>query len=400
MKLFNEYELKNISHKTEVGLVRKSDTQLSGWELGNFLSKMAIYTYKFELINTISLALQNGIDPKNIVILDHSFELNTSYSNLDYIYLDSRDIVQLYRIGRPISLFPNDEIFKLNILFKFIYSINENFKENHIRRIPIESLCKYFNKFSASDAGSIISSFYNDVVEAYNLKNDEKLLAKINNIFKEIEKITNKYCSDIFERELIDKQLRNNESRAGKYNSEIYSEYFEQFYYYLMNTLRPVVGIYYEEDKKIQILCVAHINRKLRNETFFDIKNISHNSPLEIIIQLGTAATVLLGIVYKCDENRRTREKHQKEIHLLDKQIKTEEMKQGTEIMAQEALSIYVSRNRMPLEKSLDNKFVQNRLEHSSDKVIRSFESTLNSNKIILKSENIKIIKSNFDQRV
>ncbi len=133
---------------------------------------------------------------------------------------------------------------------------------------------------------------------------------------------------------------------------------------------------------------------------FLDIKSISHNSPLEIIIQLGTLATILLGIVYKCDENRRAREKHQKEVELLDNQIKTEEMKQGTEKITQEALSVYTSSNRMPLQKSLDNKFVQNRLENSAGKVIRSFENTLNSNKIILKSENIKIIKSNFDKRV
>ncbi len=269
MKLFNEYELKNISHKTEVGLVRKSDTQLSGWELGNFLSKMSIYTYKFELINTISLALQNGIDPKNIVILDHSFELNTSYSDLNYVYLSSRDILQIYNIGRPISLFPNNEIFKLNILFEFIYKINENFKEKSIRKIPIESLCKYINKFNTLDEEQVIINFYNDIVEAYNLKDDEKLLPEFNKIYEDIRKITSKYCSDALERELIDKQLRNNESGAGKYRREIYSEYFDQFYYYLMNTLRPVVGIYYEEDKKIQILCVAHINRKLRNETFF-----------------------------------------------------------------------------------------------------------------------------------
>jgi hypothetical protein len=393
MQLFNEYEHKDTTHKTEIELIRKSDIQLSGWELGNLLSKMAIYTYRFELIDTISLALQNGIDPKNIIILDHSFELNTSYSDLEFVSLESRDIVNIYNIGRPISLFPNDEIFKLNILFRLIYNINEKFKDNHIRKVPVENLCKYINRFSALDGENIISDFYNDLVETYRFKDDEKILSEINNIFEEIKKINNKYITDAVERESIDRQLRNNESRVGKYNHEIYKEYFEQFYFYLMNIPRPVVGIYYEEDKKIQVLCVAHINRKLRNETFFDIKSISHNSPLEVIIQIGTAATILLGIIYKYDENRRAREKHQKEVHLIDKQTETEEMKQ-------EALSVYISRHKLSIEKPLDNRFVQDRLEHSAGKVIRNFENTLYSNKIALKSEKIKVIKSNIDYRV
>lgn len=400
MKIFNEYELKEVTHKTEIELIRKSDIQLSGWELGNLLSKMAIYAYRFELINTISLALHNGVDPRNIFILDHSFELNTSYSDLEFVYLESSDIINIYNIGKPISLFPNDEIFKLNILFRLIYNINEKFKANHIRGVPVESLCKYINKFSRLDAENIISNFYNDLVKTYRFKDDEKLLSEINNIFEEIKKTNNKYTTDAVERESIDRQLRNNESREGKYSYEIYKEYFEQFYFYLMNIPRPVVGIYCEEDKKIQILCIAQINRKLRNETFFDIKSISHNSPLEVIIQLGTAATILLGIIYKCGENSRAREKHQKEVALLDKQAKTEEMKQDTEKIKQEALSDYISRHRPSIEKPLDNKFIQDRLQHSAGKVIRNFENTLYSNKIALKSDKIKIIKSNIDYRV
>ncbi|WP_133051127.1 hypothetical protein, partial [Ruminiclostridium hungatei] len=108
--IFEEYNIKDLSNRVSLEFVRDREGLLNPWQISNFIGRLSSYYYKIELINTVALALQYGVKPNSIFILDESFKASQYYNNLYDINLFSDDILHLYNIGKPISLFPNRTI--------------------------------------------------------------------------------------------------------------------------------------------------------------------------------------------------------------------------------------------------------------------------------------------------
>lgn len=80
-KKFNEYEYKNNNQRIRVRFLRNSEERLNPWEITNFVSRVSTYMYKIEMLNTIALAINQGIEKKNIFVLDRAYKLNGNYKD-------------------------------------------------------------------------------------------------------------------------------------------------------------------------------------------------------------------------------------------------------------------------------------------------------------------------------
>ena len=72
---FDEYTYKNTDGRVNIKYIRDEESRLNPWEITNFVSRISTYMYKIELINTIALAINNGVEPKNIFILDKAYKI-------------------------------------------------------------------------------------------------------------------------------------------------------------------------------------------------------------------------------------------------------------------------------------------------------------------------------------
>lgn len=74
--------------------------------------------YKIEVLNTISLVINSGIDAKNIFILDKAYKLNGNYRKFSEINLNSLDLNKIFAIGKPVGMEPNDDLVDIMFLFE------------------------------------------------------------------------------------------------------------------------------------------------------------------------------------------------------------------------------------------------------------------------------------------
>lgn len=105
---FDEYEYKNSNQRIRIKYLRDSEERLNPWEITNFVSRVSTYMYKIEILNTIALAVEQGIEKKNIFVLDKAYKLNGKYKDFSIIDLNTLAINNVYAIGKPVSMEPKD----------------------------------------------------------------------------------------------------------------------------------------------------------------------------------------------------------------------------------------------------------------------------------------------------
>lgn len=124
-EIFDDYEYKNTDKRIRLAIKQTREKELSPWEISNFVSNFNTYYYQSEVINTIAIALSNKIAPEDIIIFDESFKLNQLHSKLFYLSTEDEDLKNLYHIGNPVSLFPSEEFYVMNLLFRYFRKLNE-----------------------------------------------------------------------------------------------------------------------------------------------------------------------------------------------------------------------------------------------------------------------------------
>ncbi|SDD48077.1 hypothetical protein SAMN05428987_4910 [Paenibacillus sp. CF095] len=304
----------DLDKRIEIIFKRPTEELLSPWEISNFINQFSSNYYKNELLISISKAINSGTPVENIFILDDSFKINTSYSKLDAIDLNkASEILYLYHMGKPVSLFPNRKIYSINIIFNVFRTFNEIIYKLIHKRIAKKQLHNFIN--SPNDK-SMLNNLSDLKDLAYNLLSKSNLREKNNEIEKAYGAAVNRINK--FDDEQIDIDLMQDSFFEKDYallKNEKYknleSKYFSSFFREFNNNSRPVVGIYYPETNKIQILCVNHINKTKRDSRFLDLKQFSHNSPYEVIILVGTGIILPLmkEIKYHLDERKLTKQK-------------------------------------------------------------------------------------------
>lgn len=398
----NEIKVEEHCKKSVIKLKAKEDYLPSSWNISNFIDNFASSYYKIDTLNTLSKRLCQGEKPKNVFILDNSFQLNRSYSSLNTIKLNDDSIAQLYTIGCPVSLFPNKKILILNHFFKLFRKCNELLYSYRISRINHKKIKIYTTKIFYKDLeyDKITDLFFtNEIIKKIN-RNEKQYDAIVNGLRKLTSDSLREYISHIenfYNFEFIETKLKKinslKEDDFLKNNNELIRKYYDPFYYYVSKLSRPMICIYDDITHQIEIIGLEHINIKKRNYNFFDLKSVTHNSPPVYQIITGTASLVctLFETVKK--------EKRAKELHI--EKIKQEKIK--TEILENlkeelnniDKLLDYIKENKIEEIDKIEDEYIRDNLNLIYKKSQNRTKSIFYTNK--LQIVEMDEFKSNFD---
>lgn len=408
VELFDSSKFIDEETRISIRLKRKSDIVPSPWEIGNLIDNLSRYYYKMELLNVISKAISNNISPKNIFILDESFKLNQGYNNLDTMSITDIKIKSLYTIGLPISLYPNKNVFMLYMIFKTFRRCNEEIYKYTKKFVTRDEIVlytdKYFNKQILEK--KVIEGIVDNAISFVNKKCLVKSVESKTNLVNELLSIKANMVKEFEKYKLDEKEMPTIENMLESYDdyndkkelieNKVYKEYYTKFFYLMTKVSRPVVCIYYDETKQIQILSLAHINQNKRNNTFFDVKNISHNSPLITDLITG-AVSGTCTIIKTKDELEKSDEIHEKKLKqeelkmkILEAQYKkanAEAEKAELEKIEKE-IELYDKINEMNDKyrenpaKSVDNKYLNHKVFEAYGNIRNGSQRLLSANKL------------------
>lgn len=308
-KRFDEYEYKKSDERIRIKFLRKSEKRLNPWEITNFISRVTTCMYKIEILNTIAMAINQGVEKKNIFVLDKAYKLNGNYKNFSEISLNTLAMNRVYAIGKPISMEPNRDLIEMKYLFECLYNVNKILYQFAKKRITNDDRLEAYNILKQKDFVSALNFIANTAerkanAEAY-LAINEKVRTEGSRILKKYQE----YLAD--ERRFEDvavKLEKNIDAELTEYDKEIEKNYYKKFYEQIFLLPRPVIGIYYKEEDKFMILCGDHFDSSIDKNTKIDLKSITQNSPIMAEIEAGCQILAL-----------RKEEKRKEELHKLEK---------------------------------------------------------------------------------
>ena len=314
--MFNEEKYKNTTKKLEVIFKRTEDDLLTSWQISDFISQLTKHYYKNELLNTISLALKHGISPKNIIIFNESFDIDYTNKNMGLLDLTkSADVKFFYSRLDALSMFPDEEITSIRIIFAYFRGINELLYKYHFSRLDKNNLIQYYNNIKKGlpykeIIDKIESIAFEIVKETANVNDKEKERFR-----KDMKELTSNTISSFlgFEKDkpfldILIKSIEDNDSTAFKDSTyqKLEGDYFKGFFTKFTSLQRPIIGIYSSDNRKVQILCDSFINKTKHDPSkFLDLKSISHNSPYEAIFHIGLTIVVPLITILSVSLNSR-----------------------------------------------------------------------------------------------
>lgn len=379
MKEISTYE---EDKKVRVCLRRNTDEVMSAWEISNFIANFNSYYYRIELLNSIDKAMRDGVEPSNIFILDESFKLNRSYNKLSHLDLE-HDLEHLYYIGKPVSLFPNERIRSLYLIFKYFRLVNEILFDARVTRLKSDYIGYLFTEASRSNFIDSLKKLFNSA---------ESLIdSKDNSSRQRLIRLNDSFISEwrLYERDMVSTNEIIN-ILSEDYTKDIPNEYidtvnrhFESFFKYLIKIPRPVICVYNEQDNTVEVLSRAHINISERNNSFLDVQEISHNSPLKTLIDGG------LGLYSTLNDEKRKNELHKLEKRKLELEVdnleKDSQIKNMELIMKElqiRQLMNQIHSERVESMKTIDNPYVRKRMIETYGKVQINSRKLLSINSI------------------
>lgn len=398
-KKFNEYEYKNNNQRIRVRFLRNSEERLNPWEITNFVSRVSTYMYKIEMLNTIALAINQGIEKKNIFVLDRAYKLNGNYKDFSEIDLNTLAINRVYAIGKPVSMEPNQDLVEIKYLFESLYRVN---------KILYRFARKRITKEDRLDAYSVLkqkgfSTALNFIIDKAKKKlNDEERLNVSKNVETECSKVFRKYQEYLVDQEHFDdieaKLEKSNYEELTELEKRVEKNYYKKFYEHIFILPRPVVGIYIKEESKFSILCGDHFDSNINKNTKIDLKSVTQNSPIKAIVESG-CQILALGKEEKRKEELHELEKRKMELEIaklekenklmeqeevkneLDMLNKTIELKMRLDSMAETEENLGI--------KSMASSYANRQLCMVYNKVQNGYNEVLKTNKFIEESESI-----------
>lgn len=330
-KKFDEYEYKNTNQRIRIKFSRKSEERLNPWEITNFVSGVSTYMYKIEILNTIALAINQGIEKKNIFVLDKAYKLNGKYKDFSEIYLNTLAINSVYSIGKPISMEPNKDLIEIKYLFESLYGVNKILYQFAKKRITKGDRLEAYNVLK-QEGFLYALNFITDKVK--NKIGDEEQLNVSKNVENECSKVLKRYQEYLKDKEFFDdietKLEKSNDEKLADSEKRIEKNYYKKFYECISALPRPVVGIYSKEENKFSILCGDHFDSNINKNTKIDLKSITQNSPIMAEIESGCQILAL-----------RKEEKRKKELHELEKrkiELEIAKLEKENKLMEQEEI--------------------------------------------------------------
>ena len=99
----------------------------------------------YAALNTIALAINQGIEKKDIFVLDKAYKLNGKYKDFSEIDLNTLAINSVYAIGKPVSMEPNQDLVEIKYLFESLHKVNKILYRFAKKRITKEDRLEAYN---------------------------------------------------------------------------------------------------------------------------------------------------------------------------------------------------------------------------------------------------------------
>lgn len=319
--MFDDYDYKDTSARIRVKFTQIHDEPMYPWEIARFLKNFNTVYYKFELLNSIASAINQGIAPEDIFIFDRSLPLYKRYSELDLI---SGGVAAklFYPIGMPIPLVPSFKIYELNCLYRMFNAVNSFLTKHHIGRLRLTTLSVLYEDldgFGLQSAEGLLIRYAQDNAqksyEAAAKRGENKKQFTQDEFSKYLERYE-RYKSQLFAdinrlNDLDDQQRIDVLTLAGRDNLRL-SHLLTSFFVTFEKTVRPLVCARVG-DNQFRVLGRSLVNKSA--QVGLELKEVRRNSPLGALFEGGVA-------VYQAIQQ----EKRAKEVHEIDMQIKAREL--------------------------------------------------------------------------
>lgn len=398
-KKFDEYEYKNNNQRIRISFLRDTEERLNPWEITNFVSRVSTYMYKIEILNTIALAINQGIEKKDIFVLDKAYKLNGKYKDFSEIDLNTLAINSVYAIGKPVSMEPNQDLVEIKYLFESLHKVNKILYRFAKKRITKEDRLEAYNVLKQKGFLFVLNFI---VDKAKNKVEDEERLNVIKNVENECSKVLKKYQEYLADKEHFDdieaKLEKSNDEELTESEKRVEKNYYKKFYEHIFVLPRPVVGIYYKEENKFSILCGDHFDSSINKNTKIDLKSITQNSPIMAEIESGCQILAL-----------RKEEKRKEELHELEKrkmELEIAKLEKENKLMEQEEVKNELDMLNKSIElktrldsmaeteenlgiKSMASSYANRQLCVVYNKVQNGYKEVLKTNKFIEASDSI-----------
>lgn len=370
--------------RIEIQLKSDNVKPLSGWQLQEFINNINKGYSKLDLINEISKLLNEGENPENIIIINKSYEINNTYSYLkkaNEIDLNKDSMVEkFYNLGRPISMYPNEFIKKIEIIFNLYEKLFSLFRSNKIPTISKRKLKTYINldfndaiTLLKRDAEQIIREQENiDSDKSENLKRDANELVK-----KSIENYKNYRNADIKIKEfneLVNKEFKQLNDEEKVLFIDMEKNYYNKFFKALRDVDRPIILKYDEKNNKMSVVKKEYMLNDIESNNFLDYKDYSHNSPFVVTIIAGIIIIPILALLYKGIKQEKLNEEKEKELELQEEKLNNEMRSIIMQLAESEEL------NQV---KQVQNNFLKNKLLDADERVKKHTKTTLKQKGVI-----------------
>lgn len=400
--MFDDYDYKKVSTRINIKFIQERDEPLYPWEIAGFLNKINTVYYKFDLLNSICTALNKGIKPEDIYILDKSLPLYQRYSRMNI--LDDSEAAELfYKIGRPTPLVPEFESYHLSFIQEAFSRVNSFLFKNHIKPLPVKTIRKAFDivkKESLGDAEEFIIQLATERAEKSReravLRGDdsppiswadiEKCLtqyqAKKVQLREDIACIRESLSNDGATSALLDSQ-----TRIGKRRCKLLLDFFHNF----NKIQRPLVYVRVSEDQ-FRVLGRFLVNKK--EKTGLELKEIRKNSPLGALIEGG------LALYQTVRQEKRAEELHKLEMEKakLGVQIAQESLKNAQlknleiELEIAKKLESAIENGDMKAIEHVGNTFLKKQISKAYQTEESNAERVIKHQGLTLDRESIKVI--------
>lgn len=313
--------------RIELRLESTKDKTMSGWQLQEFIASISKCYTKLDLLNEVAYLINNGVNPENIAVINNSYDINNNYKylqNSNEIDLGSASLVEkLYNLGRPFSLYPNEKILKIRLIFELYEKLYTLFNSKKIARIPKHNLKDYIDlEFDEMinqvrlDCDSIIQQELTNCVQNQK-KRIEILKEDVENYISDINRKYKKFVED---REDIEEFKELSKLELGQIPEEkkdmfirVEKAYYSDFFKCFRTVDRPIIIVYNDDTNKLSILKVEYMINDSNSENFLDYKDYSHNSPFTITLIGGVAIYAIIKLIYEGIKDEGEAEKMEEE---------------------------------------------------------------------------------------
>ncbi|WP_144489307.1 hypothetical protein [Bacillus thuringiensis] len=303
-----------MENKYKFTLVQDKNENLKAWRVTDFVDKISYLNYKKEIMNEIQKLLDGGVKSQQIIIFDKSFSIHKQYEHIGKHSVESKiGVKNLYHLGKPIPLYPNEKIYKINHIFEAFSNLYKDFNAEGVI-LNKDNLNEFIKEAMDNTAKAEIciknlKIYINECSKRIkDKKKQEVLIDKCEKTFDKLTKKNKKINDEINEYILMEKISNGRTSEQKDRYNTLQNKYIDKFGKLFVNNVRPIVAVFYEESNLIEILGTNFIKQNAHEEKQIDLKEVRHNSPFTICFVAGYVFLNLMHQVYvnKVDKDKLT----------------------------------------------------------------------------------------------